>query len=206
MSEEKIKLFVCGDVNRPERRDGQDAGIDLFVPNATDQFIKDLTEKNPGSPIRWSLVGAPVEDPENPKENEGVLIMLTPGHDILIPTYVKARIPKDYCLRISNKSGVATKQKLIVGAEIVDSSYEGVMHVHLFNPTNDVKFIKFGQKIAQAVPIKINPNEVEYYFDESLEQFKDYKNRTTVEEFYKDHDSARGEGGFGSTTLDAAKN
>ena len=28
------------------------------------------------------------------------------------------------------------------------------------------------------------------------------KNRTTAEEFYKDHNSDRGEGGFGSTSLD----
>ena len=36
-----IKLLVCGDVKAPQRKFG-DAGIDLFVPNYSEQFIKDL--------------------------------------------------------------------------------------------------------------------------------------------------------------------
>ena len=45
-------------------------------------------------------------------------------------------------------------------------------------------------------------DDLDVWYDSSLEQFKDMKNQTTAEEFYKDHNSARGENGFGSTSLD----
>ena len=42
-----IRLFVCGDVKTPQRAKG-DAGIDFYVPNFSEQFLKDLTEKRIG--------------------------------------------------------------------------------------------------------------------------------------------------------------
>ena len=44
MENSDIKLFVCGDVKAPQRAKG-DAGIDFFVPNFSEQFLKDLTDK-----------------------------------------------------------------------------------------------------------------------------------------------------------------
>ena len=196
---ENVKLFVCGKVKAPQRNSGKDAGIDLFIPDLTEQFITDLTEKNPGQPFRWGLVGAPQSE-EDLKNNAGVYLYLPPHEDILIPTYVKARFPENMCLRISNKSGVATKQKLIVGAEIVDSSYEGIMHVHVFNASNVIRFIEFGQKIAQAIPIFIDPQEIGVYYDKTIEDFKEFKNWISLEEFYENHATDRGASGFGEGT------
>ena len=195
---ENVKLFVCGKTKAPERRSGPDAGIDLFVPDLTEQFIQDLTEKNPGQPYRWGLVGAPQTE-EDLKDNKGVYLYLPPHEDLLIPTYVKTRFPENMCLRISNKSGIATKQKFIVGAEIVDASYEGIIHVHIFNASNALRFIEFGQKIAQAIPIIIDPQNIEVFYDNKIEDFKEFKNFIPVEEFYEGHDTTRKEGAFGST-------
>ena len=195
----QVKLFVCGDTTAPQRKKG-DGGIDFFVPNLSEQFIKDLTEKNPGQPFRWGLVGAP-QNEEDMKTNNGIFLYLPAHEDILIPTYVKSRFPENMVLRMSNKSGVSTNQKLIIGAEIIDSSYEGIIHVHVFNASNNQRFIQFGQKIAQAVPILINKEEIEIFYDNKIEAFKEYKNFVSLEDFYKDHNSERGEGGFGSTGL-----
>ena len=52
MENSDIKLFVCGDVKAPQRAKG-DAGIDFFVPNFSEQFLKDLTDKNPGAPMKY---------------------------------------------------------------------------------------------------------------------------------------------------------
>jgi len=198
MSEaEHVKLFVCGDTKAPQRRAG-DAGIDFFMPNLSEQFIKDLTEKNPGQPFKWGLVGAP-QNEEEVKNNQGVYLYLPPHEDLLIPTYVKARFPENVVLMITNKSKVATSQKLTIGADTIDSSYEGIIHIHVFNSSNNLRFIEFGQKLAQGVPKVINNKEIEIFYDNSIEAFKEYKNFISVDQFYDGHTNVRGEGGFGST-------
>jgi dUTPase len=199
MIEDKVKFFICGDTKVPQRNTGKDAGVDVFVPNLNEKFIKDLTEKNPGQPFRWGLVGAPTNE-EELKENKGIYLYLPAGEDILIPTYIKSRFSKDWCLKVMNKSGVATNQKLICGAELIDSSYQGIIHVHLFNASNATRFIEFGQKIAQLVPLRINNEEHEIFYDNTIEAFKEYKNFISVEEFYEGTESDRGEKGFGQGT------
>lgn len=192
-----IKFYVCGDTTPPKRNCGHDAGVDFFVPNLTERFVKDLTEANKGHPYTWGLVGAP--DPSD-NDNEGVFIYVPPHSDILIPTYVKALIPDNEVLMMTNKSSVATKHKLVVGADTIDSSYEGIIHVHLINSSNTMRFIGFGDKICQGVPIVIDNEKIEVYYDESIEKFSEYKNTTTVEKFYEGHNSDRGEKGFGEGT------
>lgn len=203
---DKVKLFVCGDVKAPKRDAGYDAGIDVFVPNLTEQFMVDLTKKNPGHPFRWGVIGSPVENEENVKQNEGLYLYLAPGEDLLIPTYLKARIPNDMYLKVANKSGVCTKQKLVVGADTIDSSYEGIMHIHIFNASNSMRFIQFGQSIAQLIPIKIDNDEIEVWYDDSIELFKEMKNQTTAEKFYEGHESKRKEKGFGNGNPQDAAN
>ena len=196
---EQVKLFVCGDVKPPQRKKG-DAGIDFFMPNLSEQFIKDLTEKNPGQPFRWGLVGAP-QNEKDVEENKGIYLYLPAHEDLLIPTYVKARFPENVVLRMSNKSGVSTNQKFLIGAEIIDSSYEGMIHIHIFNASNNQRFIEFGQKIAQAIPLYFDDKPIELYYDNTIEKYKEFKNFVSLEDFYKDHNSERGEGGFGSTGI-----
>lgn len=196
-----IKLFVCGDVKAPQRAKG-DAGIDFFVPNFSEQFLKDLTDKNSGAPMRYQVQMVPLTEEEFKNDpNKAGFIVLPAHEDLLIPTYVKSRIPEGMYIRMANKSGVCTKQKLIVGAEVIDSTYEGIIHIHVFNNSNSSRIIEFGQKLAQGVPEKYCADDLDVWYDSSIEKFKDMKNQTTAEEFYKDHNSARGEGGFGSTGL-----
>lgn len=181
-----IKLLVCGDVKAPQRKFG-DAGIDLFVPNYSEKFIKDLQECNPDMTIEgFGNVNIHFD-----KANQKHVIQLKSSCDVRIPSYVKALIPPDMCLRMTNKSGVATKQKLIVGAELIDSLYEGICNIHLFNVSNRITVIDFGQKISQMVPIKIDPEDIDVYYEKVI----------SSEDFYKDHDHSRGLGGFGSTGL-----
>ena len=61
-----IKLFVCGDVKAPQRAKG-DAGIDFFVPNFSEQFLKDLTDKNSGAPMRYQVQICVVWDIQQPQ-------------------------------------------------------------------------------------------------------------------------------------------
>jgi dUTPase len=194
----QIKFYVYGDTKAPKRNEG-DAGIDVFIPNLSENFLKSFADKNPGSPFRWALMGSPKSE-EELKENKGIFLQLPPHEDVVIPTFVKCRFPDNLCLRVSNKSGVALHQKLMVGAEIIDSSYEGELLIHVFNASNQVRFLEFGQKIAQLVPQIIDSQSIEIFYDASLPKFAEFKNTVTVEDFYSGHNTNRGDKGFGEGT------
>ena len=106
-----------------------------------------------------------------------------PGKAVLIPSGVKAQVPEGYALIAFNKSGIATKEGLIVGACVVDEDYEGEIHIHMINVGDKVVDILPGQKLTQFVLLQIN-----------------YQNTEVVNELPK-RESERGSGGFGSTGL-----
>lgn len=50
---------------------------------------------------------------------------IPPGVSCLVPTGIKVDVPPGHMLEVKNKSGIAHKQKLLVGACVVDSGYTG---------------------------------------------------------------------------------
>jgi|TARA_Y100000310_G_C20521462_1_gene733896 dUTP pyrophosphatase len=60
-------------------------------------------------------------------------------------------------LEIKNKSSVAHKRQLLVGACVVDSGYEGEVFVNLHNIGDDIQVLEPGDKIAQAVVVPVVP-------------------------------------------------
>ena len=172
-----IKFLVIGDGIAPKRAHG-DAGFDFYVPKYSDALVDEINTK---SNRKVNIV--------KDDNSEEVKIKLYPHEDILIPTYVYSQFPSNIALVAKNKSGVATKQKLDVGACVVDSSYQGVIHVHVTNVSSESQFIEFGKKIVQFVPFVIDDTEPEII------------SGMTPEEFFGNTASARGTGGFGSTGL-----
>ena len=61
-------------------------------------------------------------------------------------------------LEIKNKSGIASKRGLLVGACVVDRGYTGEIFVNLHNPSDRTQTLHAGDKIAQAVFVKIETN------------------------------------------------
>ena len=94
----------------PLRAHNTDAGMDLF-------YCPDDVE-NQGIPCAVLQDGT---------------YTLSPGGTCLVPTGIKVEIPAGHMLEIKNKSGIALKQQLLVGACVVAP----------------------GQKVAQAVLIPI---------------------------------------------------
>ena len=107
--------------------------------------------------------------------------VLQPGESVLIPSGIKVQVPTGYMLTAFNKSGVATKQGLSIGACVVDEDYEGEIHLHLINTSNFNTLVEPGKKIAQFILIPVN-----------------YENVEVVEEL-ESRNTQRGAGGFGST-------
>jgi len=87
-------------------------------------------------------------------------------------------------LEIKNKSGIAHKQKLIVGACVVDPGYTGEIFVNLHNIGGSTKIIQQGQKVAQAVLVPVVACGIEETSDDP-----------------SDTKTSRSAGGFGSTGL-----
>lgn len=111
-------------------------------------------------------------------------IELFPGQSVLIPSGIKVDVPKGYALIAFNKSGIATKYSLIVGACVVDHGYQGEVHIHMLNVGEKCVKLRRGMKIVQFIllPIMtITPKEV------------------PIDEMYTNIVGNRGDGGFGST-------
>ncbi|HMS90639.1 MAG TPA: hypothetical protein PKC87_00240 [Candidatus Absconditabacterales bacterium] len=161
-------IIKTREVKTPERGTELSSGIDFFIPT-------DLTE------ITVTPTETVIHDKKTIIDSE---ITIDPGCGALIPTGIKMIIEPGFDLVFDNKSGVASKKGLIIGAKVVDSDYRGEVHIHLINTTNSVQKLKLGEKVAQAIirpVVLVSPQII------------------TNEDFEKACNTERGEGGFGST-------
>ena len=107
------------------------------------------------------------------------------GGRFFIPSGIKANVPEGYALIAMNKSGVSLKKNLMVGACVVDSDYQGEVHLHLINTGREPVSIAPGDKLVQFLLVPIDHGEIELVSEEDL-----YESTTD-----------RGTGGFGSTGI-----
>jgi len=109
-------------------------------------------------------------------------VIIYPKKDTLIPLGWRCSLPEGYYLLMLNKSGRAVNNKLMVGAQVIDSGYRGIVHCHLFNHGTKEVIIKSGEKISQMVVQQVwsgKPIQVENI----------------------NINTERGEGGFGSSGI-----
>lgn len=158
----KLKFKKIRDVKSPVRGTERSAGIDFFIPEYNE--LKDILYKHCVEYVTGT----------------GVL-RIEPKEDILIPSGIKVEIPKGYALIAFNKSGIATKKKLSVGACVIDEDYQGEIHIHLINQSLQPQYINPGDKAVQFILVPIAYMELEE--DNNIHQ----------------EATQRGEGGFGST-------
>lgn len=153
-----MQFIKTRDVKSPERVVGENAGIDFYVPNSNQDFIDALLSKNTEFYIKRKgerLSGVSYFDLE---KNQ---IVIAPHQDVIIPSGIKSKFGPELALIANNKSGVATKKKLIFGASVIDCSYQGEWHLHLINTSKKYQTIECGQKIIQFIPHLISTEEVE---------------------------------------------
>ena len=82
-------------------------------------------------------------------------IRIDPGKAVLLDTGVKVEVPQGCMLQVMNKSGIASKKRLVTGACVVDEGYTGEIFVNLHNIGEHPQFIESGDKIAQGVFVRI---------------------------------------------------
>jgi dUTP pyrophosphatase len=117
--------------------------------------------------------------------NDFTPLTIQPGESTFIPSGIKASIPSGYALVAMNKSGIAAKRSMLVGACLIDEDYQGEMHIDLKNVGTQPQTLNPGDKIVQVVCLPINYVEVEEVHSEH--------------ELFGDVVTERGDGGFGST-------
>lgn len=105
---------------------------------------------------------------------------LQPGEQINIASGIKAKIPEGYALIAFNKSSIAL-EGLSVGACIVDSDYQGEIHLHVYNRSKKVIGLFPDKKLVQFLLVPVLHVELKEV------------------ECIKFEKSERGEGSFGST-------
>ena len=112
----------------PERANPSDAGLDLFF-----------------NPEPKNMLLLPEHDS----------VTIESGENAVLPTGYRFGVPHGYMLEIKNRSGIAAKRSLIVGACVVDSGYDGEIFVNLHNIAKAPQTIKPADKIAQAVLVPV---------------------------------------------------
>lgn len=132
--------------------------------------------------------------------NDGKPMELEINQQVNIPSGIKVDVPEGYMLKFDNKSGVALKKGLLVGATIIDRGYHGEIHLNMFKVvagteditrlnrrSNNMSYITIlnpGEKIVQGILVKISNEEIEEITNKKYDALPK---------------TNRGEGGFGST-------
>ena len=119
--------------------------------------------------------------------NDYHIVTIYPGQSANIPSGLKVRLPEGMALVMFNKSGRAVKDSLQVGACVIDEDYTGEVHLHVVNVGEGIVILEPGEKLVQGLILPIG-------FPEMVEE-------SDEEACFRDLESERGDGGFGSTGL-----
>ena len=85
----------------------------------------------------------------------GEIIAVHPNQSALVPTGLRFGVPHGYMLEVKNRSSVAAKLNLVVGACVIDSGYDGEVFINVHNVGRDTRVIQDGDKIAQLVMMPV---------------------------------------------------
>ncbi|MBU98385.1 MAG: hypothetical protein CL429_04755 [Acidimicrobiaceae bacterium] len=118
-------------------------------------------------------------------------VEIAPQSTAVLPTGLRFGVPHGYMLEVKNRSSVASKRQLLVGACVIDSGYDGEVFINLHNVGSAPQSINPGDKIAQVVMTPVVHFKAYHRHDGDL-----YSYPITM--------SDRGAGALGSTDLQIA--
>ena len=172
---EKIQICKTRNVKTPTRGTSVASGLDFYVPEDLTAADMDAMAAKTGHDLSYVI-----------DNDTGYVVQMTInwGESACIPSGIKAKLPEGYCMEFHNKSGVAMKRGLIAGAQLIDCDYQGVWHIDLHNTSKIPAVVRAGDKIAQFVMYRTEYPDVEVVPEDEL---------------FRDVESERGEGAFGST-------
>lgn len=107
--------------------------------------------------------------------------VIPPGERVVIPTGIAAAIPEGYVGILATRSSMGVRHGVTLanGIGVIDSDYRGQIHAALYNTTTAPHTVRKGDRIAQLMVIPVM--------------------RPAIRVVDALPETARGEGGFGST-------
>tara|TARA_R110002110_G_scaffold54615_5_gene156551 strand:- start:336 stop:905 length:570 start_codon:yes stop_codon:yes gene_type:complete len=138
--------------------------------------------ENTKMPVRANPSDAGLDVFFNPIDGNNVTICS--NENSLLSIGCKFGVPHGYMLQVCNRSSIAAKKDLIVGAHVIDAGYDGEVFIDLHNIGECPQTIQAGDKIAQLIMVPVVHFRIREA--ESL-----YKEKIVM--------SNRGEGALGST-------
>lgn len=196
-----MQFIKTRNVKSPVRDVNENAGIDFYIPENTEDFREALLAKNKET---FDIIDQAYLEQSRSSKDDLVAcfrnechrsyldaftgeIYIAPHKAIIIPTGIMSKFEPNLALIANNKSGIATKKQLIFGASVIDASYQGEWHINLINTSDKYQELSCGQKAVQFIPHVISMDPVEIV-------------DKTPKEFYTEKTS-RGAGWAGSTGL-----
>ena len=118
---------------------------------------------------------------------EGQTLRIEPGARALVPTGLKMALPRGFEAQVRPRSGLALKHGIALpnSPGTIDADYRGELGVILMNAGTEPFEIERGMRIAQLVVAPVT--RAEWHMVEALSE------------------TVRGDGGFGSTGVTAAR-
>lgn len=171
------------EVKLPTRGTSLAAGIDFYLPHFNNEFWTLLKEKNPH--LNYGMdFGVGHNDAAIPH------LWLKPGKRINIPSGIRVHFGEynQSALIAANKSGLSTKKGIQFTAQVVDSDYQGEIHIGIINLSQDIVYFQEDDKMIQFIHTPVLMTDIEEVDDTMLSRMWDSANS-----------SQRGIGGFGST-------
>lgn len=110
-------------------------------------------------------------------------VTIHPGKNHAVKTGISMALPTGHVGLIWDKSGLAAKHGLKTIGGVIDEGYRGEIMVAVYNLSDQPYLVEAGKKIAQMLVQTVAQKQI-----------------IEVEEL--DSDTARGDGGFGSTGLE----
>lgn len=190
---EKNSQFGSDNYIESSGSDTSSSGCNTLLSNST-FVVSSGTSSYPKSEVRYELNDNNHSTIKFDEELGLNYFNLAPHQRILIPSGIKSRMANPgRALIASNKSGVATKHGLVFGAQVVDYTYKGEIHLSVINTSTKLVRIYEDMKILQFVETPVFFSNIE------ITDPIDGKYNITHDEFYKGLEDDRKDGGFGHT-------
>jgi dUTPase len=172
----------------PKRATSGSAGYDLYLPTNAEQLLAEQGIETVLDPIK------------------GLCVVVRPGCMVKLNTHVRMYAEPGWYIKIDNRSGLSSKEHLLVGGSVSDGDYEGMIFVLLNNVSKDHRaLVPVANGIAQAVPLmcydpRIDGGEIRCVSDEDIQYL--YSRRNLQQQRLPSPAgviAVRGEGAEGST-------
>ena len=102
------------------------------------------------------------------KANINEPVVIKSGERALIDTGISVQIPLGYEIQIRPRSGLGIKKGVTVNFGTIDSDYRGKLGVILFNISNEDFTVEPGERIGQAVLVKVE--QIEWIITDELDE------------------------------------